>query len=352
MTDQPPPAAGAVRLIFEYDGDTVRLVSQEPVDIVAPPAPAERAGRALRGDPQRRRRPCSRGAGPHRASTRVPRSSPRTTRSRSPASTPRRGAPSPSSCRRRRRRRAQSAVVRAAGPDRGGPAGPGPPGAGDLELGSFPLDGAVTAMTTSDGTVLGATQIFGVAPRNRAFNVVLLADGFTAAQQTSSTPPAPRSSRRCTPPRRSTSCARRSTSSGSTSRPPTPAPTIPSAGGGTGATARTYFDATFGGNSIRRLLVCNDTTALHGGRGAGPGVHGRDRRGQLDRSTAAAAGRSAPTRSPAARPRSRSTRWATPRSGWPTSTRTTPAAPRPATTTTRRASRPSRTSPSTPTGPR
>jgi IgA Peptidase M64 len=36
----------------------------------------------------------------------------------------------------------------------------------------------------------------------------------------------------------------------------------PVAAGGTGATARTYYDATFGGNNIRRLLVCNATTAL------------------------------------------------------------------------------------------
>ena len=36
----------------------------------------------------------------------------------------------------------------------------------------------------------------------------------------------------------------------------------PTSGGGTGATARTYFDATFGGNGIRRLLLCNNTTAL------------------------------------------------------------------------------------------
>jgi hypothetical protein len=31
--------------------------------------------------------------------------------------------------------------------------------------------------------VLGHAQIFGGAPRNRAFNVVMLAEGFTAAQQ-------------------------------------------------------------------------------------------------------------------------------------------------------------------------
>ena len=38
-------------------------------------------------------------------------------------------------------------------------------------------------MSTADGAVIGTTQIFGSAPRNRAFNVVLLGDGFKAAQQ-------------------------------------------------------------------------------------------------------------------------------------------------------------------------
>ena len=38
-------------------------------------------------------------------------------------------------------------------------------------------------MSTANGAVLGSTQIFGAAPRNRAFNVVLLAEGFTEAQQ-------------------------------------------------------------------------------------------------------------------------------------------------------------------------
>lgn len=33
-------------------------------------------------------------------------------------------------------------------------------------------------------------------------------------------------------------------------------------GGGTGATARTFFDSSFGGNGIRRLLICNGTTVL------------------------------------------------------------------------------------------
>jgi hypothetical protein len=46
MTDQPARGPGAVRLIFEFEGDTVRLVSQEPVDTVAttPIAAEQRAG--------------------------------------------------------------------------------------------------------------------------------------------------------------------------------------------------------------------------------------------------------------------------------------------------------------------
>lgn len=36
----------------------------------------------------------------------------------------------------------------------------------------------------------------------------------------------------------------------------------PAATGGTGASVRTYFDATFGAGGIRRLLVCNNSTAL------------------------------------------------------------------------------------------
>ena len=39
MTEQPSTSRGAVRLIFEYDGDTVRLVSQTPVDIDVPDLP-------------------------------------------------------------------------------------------------------------------------------------------------------------------------------------------------------------------------------------------------------------------------------------------------------------------------
>jgi hypothetical protein len=117
-------------------------------------------------------------------------------------------------------------------------------------------------MSTADGSVIGPTQISGAAPRNRAFNVVLLAEGFTAAQQNDfnnacsafthaflETPPFNELSSAINVFRVNVS----STDSGADD---------PASAGGTGATARTYFDATFGGNNIRRLLVCNTSTAL------------------------------------------------------------------------------------------
>jgi IgA Peptidase M64 len=117
-------------------------------------------------------------------------------------------------------------------------------------------------MSTADGSVLGNTQIYGGAPRNRAFNVVLLADGFTAAQQNDfntactslvtafiGTPPFDELGPAINIFRVNVT----STDSGADD---------PVAGGGTGATARTYFDSSFGGNNVRRLLLCNTTTAL------------------------------------------------------------------------------------------
>jgi hypothetical protein len=117
-------------------------------------------------------------------------------------------------------------------------------------------------MTTADGAVLGTTQVAGAQPRNRAFNVVLLAEGFTATQQTdfNNACNAFVAAFLATPPfddlRPAINIFRvnvRSTDAGADD---------PAAAGGTGATARTYFDATFGGNGIRRLLLCNNTTAL------------------------------------------------------------------------------------------
>ncbi|MCZ2404774.1 hypothetical protein IV498_16730 [Paenarthrobacter sp. Z7-10] len=117
-------------------------------------------------------------------------------------------------------------------------------------------------MTTSDGTILGTTQIYGSAPRSRAFNVVMLGDGFTTAQQGEldaacadflaaflATKPYDRLAPAINVFRVNVS----STDSGAAD---------PVATGGSGAAPRTYFDSSFGNNGIRRLLECNSTTAL------------------------------------------------------------------------------------------
>jgi hypothetical protein len=117
-------------------------------------------------------------------------------------------------------------------------------------------------MSTADGAVLGATQIAGSAPRNRAFNVVLLGDGFTAGEQGTFDGACSSfvAAFLAAPPFDGLLSALNvfrinvaSTDSGADD---------PVAAGGTGATARTYFDSTFGANGIRRLLVCNNTTAF------------------------------------------------------------------------------------------
>ena len=117
-------------------------------------------------------------------------------------------------------------------------------------------------MSTSDGAVIGSSQIFGSAPRNRAFNVVMLAEGFTAAQQADFNTACDSfvTAFRATPPFDELSPAInifrvnvRSTDSGADD---------PTSTGGTGAVVRTYFDASFGNSGIRRLLECNTSTAL------------------------------------------------------------------------------------------
>jgi hypothetical protein len=117
-------------------------------------------------------------------------------------------------------------------------------------------------MSTSDGTVVGSTQIFGGAPRTQAFNVMLLAEGFTAAQQADFNSACGEFviAFRATSPFDVLSPAINifrvnviSTDSGADD---------PVATGGTGAEVRTYFDASFGSNGIRRLLVCNTSTVL------------------------------------------------------------------------------------------
>ena len=117
-------------------------------------------------------------------------------------------------------------------------------------------------MSTADGVVLGTTQIFGTAPRNQAFNIVLLAEGFTGAQQNdfnvacasfittlTTTEPFGQVAHGINVFRVNVT----STDAGADD---------PAAAGGTGATANTYFDASFGANGLRRLLVCDASLAL------------------------------------------------------------------------------------------
>ena len=113
-------------------------------------------------------------------------------------------------------------------------------------------------MSTSDGAVLGTTQIFGSAARPRAFNIVLLAEGFRATDQAAfdavaddfvrsfiSTPPFDRFMRCMNVFRVNVS----SLDAGAD---------VPD----DGTTARTYFDATFGTGGMARLLTCDIATAL------------------------------------------------------------------------------------------
>lgn len=117
-------------------------------------------------------------------------------------------------------------------------------------------------MTTSDGAVIGTTQIYGSAPRNRAFNFVLLGDGFTAAEQPAFDAAAASmvTALLSTPPYDDLKSAInvfrvnvRSTDSGADD---------PASAGGTGATVRTYFDSSFGNDNVRSHLRCNATTVL------------------------------------------------------------------------------------------
>ena len=117
-------------------------------------------------------------------------------------------------------------------------------------------------MSAADGVVIGTTQILGTAPRSQAFNIVLLADGFTTPQQNDF----------------NLACSAFVTAL-TTTEPfgqvvhglnvfrvnvasNEPGADDPVAAGGTGAICATYFDATFGANGLRRLLVCDESTAL------------------------------------------------------------------------------------------
>lgn len=117
-------------------------------------------------------------------------------------------------------------------------------------------------MATTDGAVLGATQIFGAAPRGRAFTVALLAEGFTADQQADFDAACAGfvDALRATPPFDALGDAINVFQVNVTSAED--GADDPAATGGTGRAARTFFDAAFGAHGVRRLLVCDAETAL------------------------------------------------------------------------------------------
>lgn len=113
-------------------------------------------------------------------------------------------------------------------------------------------------MSTSDGSILGLQQIRGTAPRASGFNVLLMADGFTAGEQGGfdavcesfattflAAPPFDALADGINVFRLNVA----STESGAD---------IPNQH----VRRRTYFDASFGAGAMERLLVCDTTSAL------------------------------------------------------------------------------------------
>jgi glutamine amidotransferase-like uncharacterized protein len=119
-------------------------------------------------------------------------------------------------------------------------------------------------MTTADGTIQGTTKIVDNGPPSHRFNIVIMGDGYQAAQMNQYANDVQRvvDTMFGTPPfdelRQAINVYRvdvTSTDSGADD---------PTTCGGSGATARTYFDATFcGDGQNQRLLVVNDTTTLN-----------------------------------------------------------------------------------------
>jgi hypothetical protein len=113
-------------------------------------------------------------------------------------------------------------------------------------------------MGANDGMVLGTTRVFGTASQSRAFNVVVLADGFRdieqgtfnaavndLVQKLTTTPPFDRHTQCLNVFRINVA----SVESGADNP-------------NTGTIVRTYFDSTFGTAGLARLLTCDNTAAL------------------------------------------------------------------------------------------
>lgn len=128
-------------------------------------------------------------------------------------------------------------------------------------------------MSTSDGRVIGTTQIVNHGPASRRWNLLIMPDGYREpelpafAADADGIAAALLAARPFNQLRRAINVFRAdvaSTDSGADD---------PLACGGTGATAATYFDAAFCNDGIRRLLLVNERTALAVARAQLPQFH-------------------------------------------------------------------------------
>jgi hypothetical protein len=129
----------------------------------------------------------------------------------------------------------------------------------------------------SDGTPLGRTKIVDHGPDSQRYNIVIVGDGYTAAQmaQYASDVDSIVAGMRATPPFDELWCGINvyrvdvtSTDSGADD----PA-TCGDGSTGSGATPRTYFDASFCNNGARRLLLADATTTKAVAQAQVPAVH-------------------------------------------------------------------------------
>ena len=117
-------------------------------------------------------------------------------------------------------------------------------------------------MSTADGTVLGTTKIIDNGPATQRFTLVILSEVFRSSEMSEFAADAQlfADTLFATPPydriRTAINIYRidvTSTDSGAAD---------PATCGGTGASPRTYFDASYCNNGIRRLLEVNNMTVL------------------------------------------------------------------------------------------
>jgi len=132
-------------------------------------------------------------------------------------------------------------------------------------------------MGTADGTIIGATKIVDNGPDSKRFNMVIVAEGYQSTQMTQFANDAAGllTSLRATPPFDTLLSAMNVhrldvTSTDSGADDPT---SCADGSSGTGATPRTYFDATYCSGGIRRLLVVNSTRVVQAVSGHVPAWH-------------------------------------------------------------------------------